>query len=102
MCCILAALFAFGPRAAILVWWLVDQVRWNQAFDTFLWPLAGFLVAPWTTLMYVAVFPAGIDGFDWIGSGMRGRVRPVLVVGRRLHRPEPLLDLPGLRSATRR
>ena len=70
MCCILAALFAFGPRAGILVWWLFDQVRWNQAFDNFLWPLAGFLVAPWTTLMYVAVFPLGITGFDWIWLGL--------------------------------
>ena len=39
MCCLLAALFAFGPRAAILVWYVVEPVRWNQAFDTFLWPL---------------------------------------------------------------
>lgn len=66
MCCIVAALLAFGPRAAILVWWLVDQIRWNQAFDTFIWPLLGFLFLPWTTLMYVLVFPGGIDGFDWI------------------------------------
>ena len=74
MCCMVAALFAFGPRAAILVWALVDQIRWSQAFDTFLWPLAGFLVAPWTTLMWVFVFPAGITGFDYvwliIGIGM--------------------------------
>ena len=74
MCCMVAALFAFGPRAAILVWALFDQLRWSQAFDTFLWPLAGFLVAPWTTLMWVLVFPAGITGFDYvwliIGIGM--------------------------------
>ena len=66
MCCILAALFAFGPRAAILIWWLVEPFRWQQTFDTFLWPLAGFLVAPWTTLMFVLVFPAGINGFDYV------------------------------------
>ncbi|MFL5686387.1 MAG: hypothetical protein ACJ77D_10080 [Chloroflexota bacterium] len=70
MCCIVAALFAFGPRAAILVWWLVDQIRWNQAFDSFLWAVVGFLIAPWTTLMYVLVFPGGIDGFDWIWLGI--------------------------------
>ena len=49
---------------------LVEPVRWNQAFDTFLWPLLGFIVAPWTTLMYVLVFPAGINGFDWIWLGL--------------------------------
>ncbi len=31
--------------------------------------LLGFLFAPWTTLMYVVVFPGGIDGFDWIWLG---------------------------------
>ena len=70
MCCLLATLFAFGPRAAILIWYVVEPVRWNTAFDTFLWPLLGFLVAPWTTLMYVLVFPAGINGFDWIWLGL--------------------------------
>ena len=72
MCCVVAALFALGPRAAILIWWLVQPVRWNEAFDTFLWPLVGFLILPWTTLMYVLVFPAGIDGFDyiWLGIGV--------------------------------
>ena len=72
MCCAVAILFAFGPRAAILVWWLIEPVRWNAAFDTFLWPLAGFLVLPWTTLMWVAVYPAGINGFDyvWLGIGL--------------------------------
>jgi hypothetical protein len=30
------------------------------------WPLLGFLFFPWTTLMYVAVAPAGVSGFDWL------------------------------------
>ena len=65
-------MFALGPRAAILLWWLVEPVRWNQAFDTFLWPLLGFLFAPWTTLAYVLVYPAGITGFDyvWLALGI--------------------------------
>jgi hypothetical protein len=69
MCCLVASLFAFGPRAAILVWWLLEPIRWNAAFDTFIWPLLGFVAAPWTTLMYVVVAPAGINGFDvvWLG-----------------------------------
>ena len=70
MCCVIAALFALGPRAAILIWWLVDQVRWNAAFDTFLIPLLGFLILPWTTLMWVLVFPGGVDGFDWVWLGL--------------------------------
>jgi len=90
MCCAVAILFAFGPRAAILVWWLIEPIRWGAAFDTFLWPFLGFLVLPWTTLMYVAVLPGGINGFDYVwlaiavafdlfawfgGYGNRGRIQ---------------------------
>ena len=70
MCCAIAVLFAIGPRAAILVWWLFEPLRWSAAFDTFLWPFLGFLIAPWTTLMYVAVFPGGITGFDYLFLGL--------------------------------
>jgi hypothetical protein len=70
MCCLLASLFLLGPRAAILVWWLIEPVRWNATFDTFLWPLLGFLFLPWTTLAYVAVYPAGIEGFDYLFLGI--------------------------------
>lgn len=70
MCCLFATLLALGPRAAILVWWLIEPVRWNATFDTFLWPLLGLIVAPWTTLMYVVVYPAGINGFDFVWLGL--------------------------------
>ncbi len=70
MCCLFAVLVLLGPRIGILIWWLADQVRWNAAFDTFLLPLLGFLFVPWTTLIYVAVFPGGIDGFDWVWLGI--------------------------------
>jgi hypothetical protein len=66
MCCLLSALVVFGPRAGCFVWWLIDPVRWNLAFGSVIWPILGFLVLPWTTLMYVAVAPGGVDGFDWI------------------------------------
>ena len=70
MCCFFAALVAFGPRLAILIWWLVDQARWNLAFDSFIWPLLGFIFVPWTTIMYVIVFPGGVTGFDWVWLGL--------------------------------
>ena len=66
MCCFLTSLFLLGPRAAILVWWLLNPVRWQLAFDTFIWPLLGFIFLPWTTLMYVLVVPGGLVFFDWI------------------------------------
>jgi len=69
MCCLFTTLVMLGPRAAIVVWWLLDPVRWGAAFDTFLWPFLGFLAFPFTTLMYVVVAPGGVEGFDivWIG-----------------------------------
>lgn len=65
MCCMFTSLVLFGPRFAIIIWGLVQPARWQLAFDTFVWPLLGFLLLPWTTLMYVAVSPLGVVGFDW-------------------------------------
>ena len=67
MCCMLTSLFLFGPRLAILVWWLVDMSRWESAFNSFIVPLLGFLFLPWTTLFWVLVAPTGdVSGFDWV------------------------------------
>jgi hypothetical protein len=59
-----------GPRAGILFWWLADQDRWEEVFDSFFWPLLGFIFLPWTTLMYVGVEPSGVEGFDWFWLGI--------------------------------
>jgi hypothetical protein len=59
-----------GPRAGILLWWLAEQERWEEAFSTFIWPFLGFLFLPWTTLMYVVVEPSGVEGFDWFWLGL--------------------------------
>jgi hypothetical protein len=65
MCCLFTTMVLVGPRAAIIVWGLAQPARWELAFSTFVWPLFGFLFLPWTTLMYVAVIPNGVTGFDW-------------------------------------
>lgn len=72
MCCVLATLALFGPRLGIILWWLVEPVRWGAAFDTFIWPFLGFLFLPWTTLAYVFVFTGGVETVDWllIGFGL--------------------------------
>ena len=71
MCCFFTVLVFLGPRAAILVWWLINPARWQLAFDTFLIPLLGFLFLPWSTLMYVLVaVPGGLVGFDWVWMGL--------------------------------
>lgn len=74
MCCFFTTLVIFGPRIAILIWWLVQPLRWQKAFEVFnlpfLWGLLGFLFVPWTTLMYVIIAPGGVVGFDWIWLGL--------------------------------
>lgn len=71
MCCFFTVLVFLGPRAAILVWWLISTARWQAAFDSFIWPLLGFIFAPWTTLAWVAVWsPAGLQWFDWVILGL--------------------------------
>lgn len=65
-----SAVLILGPQIGILVWWLLDPIRWNVAFTSFIWPLLGSLFLPCTTLMYVAVVPiGGVTGFDgvWLG-----------------------------------
>ena len=70
MCCVFTTLVLFGPRLGILVWWLINPVRFMAAFGTWIWPLLGFILLPWTTLMYLIVFPGGMAGFDWIWLGL--------------------------------
>jgi len=72
MCCFLTTLFLLGPRAGILVWWLINPLRFDLAFSSFAWSFLGFLLLPWTTLMYLAVWSpvSGIYGFDWVFLGL--------------------------------
>ncbi len=66
MCCLVTTLVFLGPRAAIVIWWLVQPLAWQTAFSTWVWPLLGFLLLPWTTLAYVLVAPGGVVGADWL------------------------------------
>ena len=66
MCCMLTTLVLLGPRLAILVWWLVDQTRFNLAFGSWIWAILGTIFVPWTTLVYLLIFPGGIVGLDWL------------------------------------
>jgi hypothetical protein len=73
MCCFFLTLMAFGPRLALLIFWLIPygRIQVALAFHTWIWPLLGLIFLPWTTLMYVLVYGAnGIVGFDWVWLGM--------------------------------
>lgn len=66
MCCLFALMAIVGPRFAIIVWWIFDQARWQEAFSSFWVGFIGWLAVPWTTLAYALVFPGGVTGFDWV------------------------------------
>ena len=74
MCCLFTTLVLLGPRFAGAIWWLVQPVRWQTAFNgSWLWPVLGLIFVPWLTLMYVIVAPLGINtvtGFDWVWLGL--------------------------------
>jgi hypothetical protein len=67
MCCLLLLASGLGPRIALLAWWIFgDKV--DAAFDTWIWPLLGLLLLPWTTLFYVIVWSpvVGVDDAEWL------------------------------------
>ncbi|MGD8463804.1 MAG: hypothetical protein PVI09_08035 [Anaerolineae bacterium] len=72
MCCIFTSLLLFGPRLAILVWWLINPLRFANAFGSFIWPILGTIFLPWTTLMFLIVWSpvGGIYGLDWLWLGL--------------------------------
>ena len=70
MCLLLAIFLLLGPRALIFFWWLVEPARWAVTFQSAFVPLIGFLFLPRTTIMYILVFPGGIEGLDWIWLGL--------------------------------
>jgi hypothetical protein len=71
MCCFALLVVALGPRFAIIAMWLFGD-RVDAAFGSWLWPLLGLVVAPWTTLMYLLTWSAvgGVSGGDWIFVGL--------------------------------
>lgn len=63
MCCWILIAFAFAPRAALVLMWLLND--WiSAAFGGPLLPLIGFFLMPWTTLIYTLIAPNGLSVFD--------------------------------------
>ena len=69
-CCLFASVLAGAPRLAFLFWWVFQPYRINATFSSWLWPLLGVLFLPWTTLMWVIVYPGGISFVNWIFLGL--------------------------------
>jgi hypothetical protein len=54
----------------------------NAAFGTFFGALIGFVLLPWSTLMYLTVYPGGIFGFEptWPATSAVTRTRAVFLM----------------------
>ena len=66
MGCLFALFAGVFPRFALFIVWVARPHMVDAAFDTWIWPLLGFLFLPFTTLIYVILWRAGgLDGSDW-------------------------------------
>jgi hypothetical protein len=67
MACLAACAAVISPRLALVVVWLFSDLL-SRAFDSWILPLLGFFLLPWTTLGYAAMWDVGtrdVNGFEW-------------------------------------
>ena len=67
MPCLLALLALISPRLALIAMWLLSDLL-SRAFESWVLPVLGFLLLPWTTLVFALMWTAGADGvsgFEW-------------------------------------
>ena len=66
--CFLALLALISPRLVLILLWIFDDIL-GRAFDSWVIPVLGFFLLPWTTLTYVAFWDWGtgreVTGFEW-------------------------------------
>jgi hypothetical protein len=61
-----------SPRLALIVMALVSNIL-SRAFDSWVLPLIGFFLLPWTTLAYAVMWDVGtraVTGFEWFIVGV--------------------------------
>jgi hypothetical protein len=67
MPCFAALLALISPRLALFCLWIFDDLL-GQAYDSWVLPVIGFFLLPWTTLAYAlmyAVSTSRVSGFEW-------------------------------------
>jgi hypothetical protein len=82
--CLLALLALLSPRLALFALWIFGDLL-SRAFDSWIVPLLGFFLLPWTTLAYAVMWSSAhkVSGLEWflvilafgadIGAYDRGR-----------------------------
>jgi hypothetical protein len=71
MPCLVVLLALISPRLALFCLWLFSNVL-DRAYDSWIVPLIGFFVLPWTTLAYAGMWSSGsnqVFGFEWFVVG---------------------------------
>ena len=66
MPCIVALLALISPRLALFAVWVFSD--WLDAYDSWILPVIGFFLLPWTTLAYAAMWALDtnqVRGFEW-------------------------------------
>jgi hypothetical protein len=66
-CCAGVAVFAGAPRIGLVLLWLFTD-RLSVAFDSFLPGLVGFVLLPYTTVLYALAYAptGGVQGLGWL------------------------------------
>jgi hypothetical protein len=68
MGCLIALVALISPRLALVLMWLFSDLL-SRAFDSWIIPLLGFVLLPWTTLAYAAFWDLGagreVAGVEW-------------------------------------
>ena len=67
MPCLVVLLALISPRLALVAVWLFSSIL-DPAYDSWIVPLIGFFLLPWTTLAYAGMWSAGsneVYGFEW-------------------------------------
>ena len=66
-CCLVVIASWLSPRLALFLLWLFSD-RLDFAFDSFWMGFLGFLILPWTTLMYALAYApiAGVRRLGWM------------------------------------
>jgi hypothetical protein len=72
MPCLVVLLALISPRLALFGMWVFSDIL-GRAYDSWIVPLIGFFVLPWTTLAYAGMWSAGsnrVSGFEWFIVGL--------------------------------
>ncbi len=67
MGCFAALLALISPRLALFFIFVFSDLL-SRAFDSWVLPLLGFFILPWTTLAYALMWSSGtneVAGFEW-------------------------------------